>query len=80
METKTSQAVRLFQSGEKKKALAIAKTWRLGLTKPERDSLVLAYECMVHPEFYQMLGTDIEKAIEEGCALFTQKFVEGAKS
>ena len=76
METKTAQAVRLFQSGETKKALAIAKTWRLGLTKPERDALVLAYECMVHPDFYQKLGTDTEKSIEEGCALFAQKFVD----
>ena len=25
-----------------------------------------AYECIVHPEFYRQIGTDIPKAIAEG--------------
>jgi hypothetical protein len=76
METKTAQAARLFKSGDRKAALAIAKTWKLGLTKEERGALSLAYECMVHPDFYRQIGTDIPKAIEEGCDLFARKFVE----
>lgn len=32
----------------------------------ERDKMSRAYECIVHPEFYRQIGTDIPKAIAEG--------------
>ena len=30
-----------------------------------------AYECMVHPDFYRQIGTDIQEAIAKGVAVVT---------
>lgn len=47
------------KAGEWKKALRIAKDFRINVTKEQRDTMSRAYECMVHPEFYRQIGTDI---------------------
>lgn len=49
-----------------KKALRIAKDFRINITKAQRDVMARAYECMVHQEFYRQLGTDIPGAIARG--------------
>lgn len=54
------------KAGEWKKALRIAKDFRINVTKAQRDAMARAYECMVHPEFYQQIGTDIAGAIAKG--------------
>lgn len=54
------------KAGEWKKALRIAKDFRINVTKAQRDAMSRAYECMVHPEFYQQIGTDIAGAIAKG--------------
>ena len=52
--------------GEWKKALHIAKDFQIGINSDQRESMTRAYECMVHPQFYQQLGTNISEAIEIG--------------
>lgn len=49
-----------------KKALLLAKGFRIGISSEQRNRMALAYECMVHPEFYLSIGRDIEKAKAEG--------------
>lgn len=49
-----------------KEALRIAKDFRIGVTQEQRDTMRLAYECIVHPEFYRQIGTDIPEAIRKG--------------
>lgn len=49
-----------------KKALRIAKDFQINVTKNQREDMSRAYECMVHPEFYRQLGTDIPAAIAKG--------------
>ena len=64
---KKSDIVReAVREGDFKKALRIAKGFRIGVTVSERDRMSRAYECIVHPEFYRQIGTDIPKAIAEG--------------
>ena len=64
---KKSDIVReAVKQGEWKKALRIAKDFRINVTKEQREKMSRAYECMVHPEFYQQLGTDIAGAIAKG--------------
>ena len=64
---KQSDIVReAVKSGEWKKALRIAKDFRINVTKAQRDAMARAYECMVHPEFYKQIGTDIPGAIAKG--------------
>lgn len=53
-------------AGEWKKALRIAKDFRINVTKAQRDAMSRAYECMIHPEFYRQIGTDIPGAIAKG--------------
>ena len=54
------------RAGEWKKALRIAKDFRINVTKAQREVMARAYECMVHPDFYRQIGTDIPRAIAQG--------------
>lgn len=64
---KQSDIVReAVKAGEWKKALRIAKDFRINVTKAQRETMSRAYECMVHPDFYKQIGTDIPEAIAKG--------------
>lgn len=52
-----------------KKALQIAKDFHIGVTQKQRGKMARAYECIVHPDFYQQIGVDIPEAIEQGKAI-----------
>ena len=52
-----------------KKALQIAKDFRIGVTQEQRSKMTRAYECIVHPDFYRQIGVDIPEAIEQGKAI-----------
>lgn len=52
-----------------KKALQIAKDFRVGVTQEQREKMARAYECIVHPDFYQQIGVNIPEAIEQGKAV-----------
>ena len=52
-----------------KKALQIAKDFHIGVTQEHRSKMARAYECIVHPDFYQQIGVDIPEAIEQGKAI-----------
>lgn len=57
----------LVSKGDYKKALAITKGFRLGITREQNDKMVRAYECMVgHDKIYRQLGFNIPKTIDEG--------------
>lgn len=56
MEKKTDTVRRLTADGDFKGALRIAKDFRLGITKQESSAMKLAYECMVHGDFYKQLA------------------------
>lgn len=63
---KTDQVREALKAGDLKKALKIAKGFRLNITADERDRMARAYECIVHPDFYEQIGTNTLKAIAEG--------------
>lgn len=71
METKSSIVRQLVAAKNFKKALSIAKGFRLGVKKSEQDVMTRAYECMVHPDFYKSIGTDLNKAITDGIQVLT---------
>lgn len=52
-----------------KKALQIAKDFHIGVTQEQRSKMARAYECIVHPDFYQQIDVDISEAIEQGKAI-----------
>ncbi|MDT3700855.1 MAG: hypothetical protein RO469_15710 [Thermincola sp.] len=56
----------LVKEREYKKALRIAKDFRLGITPAQSNSMKKAYECMVHSRFYLSIGEDVPKRIEDG--------------
>ena len=67
---KKSDIVRkAVQEQDWKKALQIAKDFRIGVTQEQKSKMARAYECIVHPEFYQQIGVDIPEAIEQGKAI-----------
>ena len=55
-----------------KKALQIAKDFRIGVTQEQRNKMTRAYECIVHPDFYRQIGVDIPEAIEQGRAIVSE--------
>lgn len=64
---KKSDMVReAVKAGDWKKALRIAKDFRINVTKAQRDAMARAYECIVHPDFYRQIGTDIPEVIAKG--------------
>lgn len=75
METKTSKAISLLQSGFLKEALAIFSTFRVGFTKEERRTLKIAYECLSgNSVFYQQLDVNVDNEIEKSKLILENKY------
>lgn len=67
---KKSEIVRTaIQVQDWKRALQIAKDFRIGVTQEQRNKMTRAYECIVHPGFYKQIGIDIAGTIEQGKAI-----------
>ena len=66
-----------IEKGDFKKAFRVAKGFRLGISKDESNRLKLAYECLVHPEFYAQLGMDTTTVIAEGIQILYARFGYG---
>lgn len=76
MEKKSDMVRRLVAQGDYKKALSIAKGFKLGFTKEQQSTMTRAHECMVHPGFYKQLGIDEAKAIQDGIDLLKRVYGE----
>lgn len=75
MEIKTKKAIELYKVGEFKKAFAIFKTFKLGFTKEEKDTIITSYEIQVgNGGFYESLGFDLNKTIEESHKIIKLKY------
>lgn len=66
MVKKTDVVRDLVGKREYRKALSIAKDFRLGITPEQSSTMKRAYECMVHERFYLSIGTDTKKAVRDG--------------
>lgn len=66
MTKKTDIVRQAVKNGDFKLALKVAKGFRINITKEQHEAMTRAYECMVHPEFYRQIGTDIQRTIAEG--------------
>lgn len=75
MRTKTEKAVKLFQSGCLKEALAIFRTFRIGFTKEERRTLQIASESLTgNSGFYQQIGIDTDSMIMKSKEIIIEKY------
>ena len=72
MEKKTDQVKKFIEQGDLKAALRIAKSFKINVTKYQRDLMTRGYECIVNPRFYKSIGTDIDKAIADGIAVLNE--------
>lgn len=66
MEKKTDTVRRLVMCGEYRKALRIAKDFRLGIRPEDREAMRSAYECWLRPEFFRQLDIDTDAAVATG--------------
>lgn len=73
---KTDKAIALFNSGDHKGALGIAKGFKLGLTSEETKTLARGYECFVRPDFYESLGHKAEQLKADALMLFYSKWIK----
>ena len=73
-EKKTDIVRKLIAEGNHTKALAIAKGFKLGITKDESSQMNRAYECMVHRDFYEQIGKDPEQEIKAGIAVMNRLY------
>ena len=71
MEKKTDLVKAAVAAGDWKKALRMAKGFRIKVTAEQRDAMSRAYECILYPDFYRQIGIDTQKAIEKGVAVVT---------
>ena len=75
METKTRQAITLFQSGEQEKALRIFRTFKIGFTKEEKRTLEIAQESMSGNEsFYKSIQLDTATIKAQAVQLIKSKY------
>lgn len=74
MKKKSDMVRELVAAGDYKKALSIAKGFKIGFTKEEQSTMTRAHECMVHPGFYSRLGIDEVKAIEAGIEIIKRAY------
>lgn len=75
MKKKTEIAIELFESNNLKGALKIASEFRIGLTEEERKQIKRGYECMVHGDFYRMIGMYPSEEIFKALQLFNEKIL-----
>ena len=62
-----SELVRAYIKSEQwKEALREAKDFRIGVSKEQRSTMARAYECIVHPAFYESIGKNLAECIEAG--------------
>lgn len=76
MAKKTDIVKEAIKAGEFKKALRIAKDFRINVTKDQREKMARAYECIVHPDFYRQIGVDVMESINIGKQTLTLLFGE----
>ena len=69
---KAQDVRRLIAEENYKAALNGAKNFRIGVTKEQRSEMSRAYECIVHPAFYQQLGKNIDECIKSGIAVLLE--------
>ena len=74
MKKKSDTVRELVAAGDYKKALSIAKGFKIGFTKEEQSTMTRAHECMAHPGFYSQLGIDEAKAIEAGIEIIKRAY------
>lgn len=75
MDTKTKQAIDLYQKGDLKKSLSIFKTFKIGFTKEEQETISKAYEILTGKEsFYKQLGIDTKKEVEKARDILKKKY------
>ncbi|WP_298072303.1 hypothetical protein [uncultured Bacteroides sp.] len=75
MRTKTEKAVKLFQSGYLKEALAIFRTFRIGFTKEEQRTLQIASESLAgNNQFYLQIGIDTDSMITKSKEIIIKKY------
>ena len=74
MVKKSDQVREAVAQQDWKKALRIAKDFRLGITREQHSVITRAYECIVHPDFYRQLGKDIEFEISRGKEIVAQMY------
>lgn len=73
MQSKTNQVKMALEINDFKKALQIAKGFRIGFTENDRSTLRRGYECIVRPDFYQQLGKVPEDEIQKAIKLLKEK-------
>lgn len=66
MPNKSDEVRRLVRHGDYQMALAIVRTFRRGITKAQHDTMLRAYECIVHPGFYRSIGADLQENVDAG--------------
>lgn len=72
METWEDQIKNAWNNGDKIKAIKIASKFKnLG---DQKDAIILAKECCIHPDFYKSIGKDVNKCIKLGCDAIVERF------
>lgn len=74
MEKKSDIVRRLVGEGNYQKALSIAKSFKLGITKDQHNAMLRAYECMVHPDFYKSIGANLGEDIKAGVSVLVSLY------
>ena len=77
METKTSRAIRLFEDGRLRDALAIFKTFKIGFSKDEKRTIQIASETLNgYGDMYQRIGIDTALEVQKSISVIKRKYLK----
>jgi hypothetical protein len=75
METKTAQAISLFNSGNMVGALKLFSGFRIGFSKEEQRTLQIAYESHIgKEEFYKSIAVDTDTIKAQAISIIKIKY------
>lgn len=74
--SKTQQMLAHLKAGEKKEALRIAKTFRIGFTKEQMRIVSRGHEAMLRPSNYIQMKQDPEAFVKEAIDLLTSMYAD----
>lgn len=77
MTTKTERMIALYRKGRVARALGIAKTFRIGVSREEKATLARAHEVLVRGGYvYEEMGQSPASLVAAGIALYESKWGE----
>lgn len=75
METKTQQAINLWEQKKIVPSLKIFKSFKIGVSKDDKRNLEIAYECLTGKrDFYESIQVDVDSTLRNAFSYLVRTY------